>query len=319
MHTSNSFYCKICSNTTNNKFHQVKEMMFGFRDSFTYFECNACGCLQLVNPPNNLSKYYPSQQYYSFNTLTDNAIRRVLKKYLLKRLLKYYLGQYTIIGKILSTHYEYARKYAWVKYIKNISFNARVLDIGSGSGKYLLELYQVGFKNITGIDPYNTKIIQLNKDVTIFNYDISQVKDKYDFIILNHSLEHMEDQDFIFKQLKRVLNMNGKILIRIPITGGEAWKKYGVYWYQIDAPRHFFIHSLSSFIHLITQHGFQIDSFQFDSNDYQFKFSEQYQQNLTLFDDGNFTKEVYQKWREKAQDLNKNETGDQASFIIKYL
>ena len=319
MHTSNSFYCKICSNTTNNKFHQVKEMMFGFRDSFTYLECNACGCLQLVNPPSNLSKYYPAQQYYSFNTIADNGIKRVVKKYLLKRLLKYYLGQYTIIGKILSNHYEYARKYAWVKHIKNVSFNARVLDIGSGSGKYLLELYQVGFKNITGIDPYNPKIIQLNKDVTIFNYDISQVKDKYDFIILNHSLEHMEDQDFIFMQLKRVLNINGKILVRIPITGGEAWEKYGVYWYQIDAPRHFFIHSLSSFTQLITQHGFQIDSFQFDSNDYQFKFSEQYQQNLTLFDDANFTNELYQKWRAKAQVLNKNETGDQASFIIKYI
>jgi 2-polyprenyl-3-methyl-5-hydroxy-6-metoxy-1,4-benzoquinol methylase len=294
-------------------------MMFGFRDEFTYLECNACGCLQLVDPPNNLSKYYPSKQYYSFNKISEHPIKRIVKKYLLKKFFKFYLGQNTIIGKILSINYEYSRKYACVKHLKNIPLTSSILDIGSGSGKYLLELYHAGFKNITGIDPYNESIIELNSDIKIFNCTIDQINDKYDLIILNHSLEHMEDQDFIFTQLKRVLNVNGSGLIRIPITGEEAWKKYGVSWYQIDAPRHFFIHSLISFTQLITQHGFQIDSLQFDSNDYQFKFSEQYQQNLTLFDDGHFPKALYQKWREKAQVLNENKKGDQASFVIKYL
>lgn len=293
-------------------------MMFGFRDEFTYLECNACGCLQLVDPPNNLSKYYPSEQYYSFNLISENSFKRIVKKYLLTKLLKFYIGKYNLIGKILSINYEYARKYAWVKHLKNTSLNSSILDIGSGSGKYLLELYHLGFKNITGIDPYNATIIELSNDVKVYNYDISLVKESYDFIIMNHSLEHMEEQDFIFTQLKRVLNKDGKVLIRIPIVGGEAWKKYGVNWYQLDAPRHFFIHSLTSFTQLITQHGFLIDSLQFDSNDYQFKFSEQYQQNLTLLEDGHFSNAVYKNWRSRAKTLNQNQKGDQASFIIKY-
>ena len=310
--------CKICFNTNNNKYHDVKEMMFGFRDEFTYLECSVCGCLQLINPPSDLLKYYPANQYYSFNKISDNLVKRLVKKYFLNKLLKYYLGQYTIIGKILSTHYEFARKYAWVKYLKDTAFNSTILDIGSGTGKYLLELYQVGFKNITGIDPYNETIIRLNKEVKVYNFDISQVKDKYDLIILNHSLEHMEDQDFIFAQLKRVLNKDGKVLIRIPIVGGEAWQLYGVNWYQIDAPRHFFIHSLTSLKKLVTKHEFDIETIQFDSNDYQFKFSEQYLQNLTIFENGHFTRSIYQQWRKQSKVLIQNETGDQASIVLKY-
>jgi ubiquinone/menaquinone biosynthesis C-methylase UbiE len=318
MLTNNSIACKICSNSTNNQYHLVKEMMFGFRDEFTYLECNACGCLQLVDPPNNLSKYYPSAQYYSFNPISENSFKRFIKIFLITKLLKFYIGKYNLIGKILSINYDYARKYAWIKYLKNNNFNSSILDIGSGSGKYLLELYHLGFKKITGIDPYNATIIELNKDVKVYNYDISLVKESYDFIIMNHSLEHMEDQDFIFTQLKRVLNKDGKVLIRIPIVGGEAWKKYGVNWYQLDAPRHFFIHSLSSFSQLISHHGFQIESTEFDSNDYQFKFSEQYQQNLTLLEDGHFSNAVYKNWRSRANLLNQNQKGDQASLIIKY-
>ena len=51
--------CKICSNYENNKEFKIREMMFGFRDEFTYFECSKCGCLQIAKIPKNVEKYYP--------------------------------------------------------------------------------------------------------------------------------------------------------------------------------------------------------------------------------------------------------------------
>jgi hypothetical protein len=57
--------CSICGNTGGNKTHSVREMMFGMRDVFQYLECGACGCLQLLNIPKDMGKYYP-EQYYSF-------------------------------------------------------------------------------------------------------------------------------------------------------------------------------------------------------------------------------------------------------------
>jgi hypothetical protein len=72
--------CKICGNIEENKVFEIREMMFGFRDEFTYFECSKCGCLQIAEIPINMEKYYPSN-YYSFQKIySDNFIKKVLKR-----------------------------------------------------------------------------------------------------------------------------------------------------------------------------------------------------------------------------------------------
>ena len=43
--------CAICGNTERNRDFLAREMMFGFRDTFPYFECSACGCLQIAEIP----------------------------------------------------------------------------------------------------------------------------------------------------------------------------------------------------------------------------------------------------------------------------
>ena len=307
--------CKICSNSVGNKIHVVKEMMLGLREEFDYIECTNCGALSLVDIPKDLSKYYPHNKYYSFYNINHNLIIAFIKNQLLNKLLKYYRGRFNLIGKILSYNYNLNRKYSWVSNLKDIPFASKILDIGSGSGKYLLELFQLGYQDITGIDPYNPTDIILNNSVTVYNYDIENLKEKYDFILMNHSLEHMINQDHIFLELKRLLNPGGKVLIRIPFIG-HAWELYGVNWYQIDAPRHMTIHSINSFRLLCDKYNFNIDLIVHDSSDYQFKFSEQYTKDLTLFEDGNFSKLTFKNWRKKANELNLSNMGDQVSIMI---
>ena len=308
--------CKICSNSVDNKIHVVKEMMLGLREQFDYMECANCGALSLVHIPIDLSKYYPHNKYYSFYNTNHNFIIAFIKNQLLNKLLKYYRGRFNLIGKILSYNYNLNRKYSWVSNLKDIPFASKILDIGSGSGKYLLELFQLGYKDITGIDPYNPTNIKLNNSVTVYNCDIENLKDKYDFILMNHSLEHMINQDQIFLELKRLLNPGGKVLIRIPFIG-HAWELYGVNWYQIDAPRHMTIHSLKSLKILCNRHNLEIQFIAHDSNDYQFKFSEQYRLNLALFENAHFSKNSYINWQKKATKLNTENKGDQVSIMLK--
>ena len=308
--------CKICSNSVDNKIHVVKEMMLGLSEEFDYMECAKCGALSLVDIPKDLSKYYPHNKYYSFYNTNHNLIIAFIKHQLLNKLLKYYRGHFNLIGKILSYNYNLNRKYSWVSNLKDIPFASKILDIGSGSGKYLLELFQLGYKDITGIDPYNPTDIILNNSVTVYNCDIENLKEKYDFILMNHSLEHMINQDHIFLELKRLLNPGGKVLIRIPFIG-HAWELYGVNWYQIDAPRHMTIHSIKSFKILCNKHNLEIQFIAQDSNDYQFKFSEQYRLNLALFENAHFSKNTYINWRKKAAKLNTENKGDQVSIMLK--
>src|SRR5439155_15830776 len=56
--------CKICNNEKNNRLHKAREMAFGLRDEFTYLECRQCGCVQLLEVPADMGKYY-EQSYYS--------------------------------------------------------------------------------------------------------------------------------------------------------------------------------------------------------------------------------------------------------------
>ena len=58
--------CRACGNAEGNTAHFPKEMMFGWREVFEYFECGRCGCLQIAEIPADLGKYYPRDAYYSY-------------------------------------------------------------------------------------------------------------------------------------------------------------------------------------------------------------------------------------------------------------
>jgi len=76
--------CRVCEATAQGRTHIAREMMYGFRDEFEYYECPVCGCLQIQQVPSDLSKYYP-RDYYSFrNSLgmedtTPRGLRRLLR------------------------------------------------------------------------------------------------------------------------------------------------------------------------------------------------------------------------------------------------
>ena len=53
------YNCQICNAIDNYKIINTREMMFGTFEEFEYLECSYCGCLQLINPPQNTEKYYP--------------------------------------------------------------------------------------------------------------------------------------------------------------------------------------------------------------------------------------------------------------------
>ena len=56
--------CEICG-SGQSATHHTREMMLGLGDRFDYSECLGCGRLRLLNPPSDLSRYYPAD-YYSF-------------------------------------------------------------------------------------------------------------------------------------------------------------------------------------------------------------------------------------------------------------
>ena len=73
--------CRICENEERNISFKLKEMMYGLKDEFKYFQCAVCDCIQIVKPPDIINKYYPGDYYsYSTNTTVKRSEERRVGK-----------------------------------------------------------------------------------------------------------------------------------------------------------------------------------------------------------------------------------------------
>ena len=265
-----SYQCRICTNAVGNIPYIGREMMFGTGDEFSYFKCPVCGCLQIEKVPDSLDKYYPSD-YYSYRqkgtsfwgTFRDSLIRSFAQ-----------MG----IGRILPIHllsHKYAKYRQYKKlWLKGVDKESSLLDIGSGKGGLLNLLQVFGYENLTGIDPYIDGDVSYDNGVRIFKKDIYSLDKQYDFVMLHHAFEHIGDPHKSISRLSEVVTDNGRILIRIPVVDGYAWRKYQMNWFQVDAPRHLFLYSVKSMHMLAEEHGLEIESIVYDSEYRQFSISE---------------------------------------------
>jgi 2-polyprenyl-3-methyl-5-hydroxy-6-metoxy-1,4-benzoquinol methylase len=312
--------CKICGNEDKNDFYTVNEMMFGLRDSFSYFQCNRCKCLQIETIPADLSKYYPSN-YYSFREEKNPS---PLRKRLIHLRNKYAVFNSGVLGKLVYYFFPY-EKLRGLSQINNLDTKSKVLDVGCGSGYLLKDLKSLGFKNLTGIDPFlSDKLVTLN-EIDLQKKSIFEVNEKWDLVMFHHVFEHVKEQSETLAKVFSLLNENGKCLIRIPTVSSFAWKEYKENWVQLDAPRHLFLHSLESIKILAEKNKLKIESLEFDSTEFQLWGSEQYKRNIPLTDKKSYSQSpknsIFSFWdmyryKKIAKKLNRKSEGDSIAIVL---
>ena len=203
-----------------------------------------------------------------------------------------------------------------------INKNSSILDVGCGDGKFLSILKKGGFKDLTGIDLFIDDE-NIPSDINIIQSSLENFKPnhKYDLITSNHSFEHMDNQLENLKCFENLVNDNGIVVIRIPVKSEPIWKKYGVNWFQIDAPRHFYLHTIESFKILCSKTNLSIEDIIFDSYDTIFLNCEKYSRNISMRDkEWNTFKlddKTMNQLKSEIRALNENNEGDQAIFVLK--
>ncbi len=312
--------CKICGNDVDNKIFKIKDFQYGLDEEFDYFECSNCGCLQIKEIPSNIGKYYPDN-YGPHNSQVNG-----IKKFLESEIEKFYFSNKSILGKLLSYYPTVDTVIfgeVWYEYVeKNIANkNIPILDIGCGSGQFLQLLQKIGYNNLKGIDLFiDEERIPKGLDIVKVGLDEYEADEKFDIITLNHSFEHMDNQVENLSHIKNLLSDKGLIFLRIPVKSEYIWKEYGINWFQIDAPRHFILHTIKSFEILADKVGLKIKDIVFDSTHSQFTSSNRYKKGITLFDDSLSFEEVNENslkyYKDKTKELNEKRQGDQAIFIL---
>lgn len=310
--------CRICGNADGNRTHRVREMMLGTRDPFVYFQCGQCGCLQIDDYPEDISRYYPTD-YYAYQA-NDPAAR-----YRLKDRLRDARDRYLVFGTgLVGRCYAAFRPTSSLRRLAplGLTTESRVLDVGCGAGGFLRRLHRLGFRYLTGIDAFIPESREFTQHYRILKADLTSVTGQFDFIVLNHSLEHMPDQAAQLAELARLLAVGGTCMIRVPVVTGAAWERFGADWVQLDAPRHYYLHSEKSLALLASRTGLELMSVEYDSTGFQFVGSELYRRDIPLRESGAassrlFTRTQLRQFEAEARRLNQAGRGDQAVFCFR--
>lgn len=275
--------CRICGEEGEFQSYLVCELMQNTREEFEYFVCSKCNCLQISDVPVDLGKYYENN-YYSFS-------KPVIDESLL--------------------HLEH-------------NDMTKILDVGSGNGHWLIKCAMNGYGNLYGCDPFIEKDICYGNCVNIRKCTIHDMEgdNTFDHIRFGDSYEHMSDPVEVLTSAKRLLKDDGVIEVIIPTYPNIAFDMFGPYWYQIDAPRHIFLYSVSCIEYIVKKCGLNIKKIEYDSDAGQIIFSYFYQHKIPYT---SITKELIEEYfsleeiveiDEMTKEVNMKQYGDHMRVYI---
>ncbi|TPG44742.1 class I SAM-dependent methyltransferase [Flavobacterium pectinovorum] len=164
----------------------------------------------------NLGRYYESEDYISH---TDNKrslfekAYHVVKNMALKNKLNLINGEQSQKGKIL--------------------------DIGAGTGDFLLTAKNDGWETV-GVEPSErAKNIAIQKGISFVDEISDLENNSFDVITMWHVLEHVPNLEFQIQELKRLLKPTGTLIVAVPNFKSYDAKYYNEFWAAYDVPIHF--------------------------------------------------------------------------------
>jgi SAM-dependent methyltransferase len=182
-----------------------------------------------------LPKYYESEDYISH---TD--------------------GKRTLFEKIYHLVKRNAIKGKVSLITKQQQNKGHLLDIGCGTGDFLVEAKNQGW-TILGFEPnYDAKALANQKGV-LFTDDIFALPENtFDVVTMWHVLEHVPNLTEYIANLKRIVKSDGTIIIALPNFKSYDAKHYNRFWAAYDVPRHLWHFSKTSIKRLFSDVGMEL-------------------------------------------------------------
>lgn len=105
-----------------------------------------------------------------------------------------------------------------VKEITKFIKTGKVLEIGCSTG-LMLSLFKIKGFDVRGVELSRKaaeKAIEKGIDVKIAFFEKINFSEKFDLVVLNHTLEHMENPVDVLKKVKSILKPKGYVMIDLP-------------------------------------------------------------------------------------------------------
>lgn len=194
-------------------------------------ECNFCGVFFNCHEYDLFTKSFYEGQY---NSAIDSAgLERRFKK----------------IINLSSTESDNKRRVARIKKFlgeNGIGKDARVLDVGSGTGVFPYEMASLGYK-VSAVDPDPVSVKHMQKHISVENTWEGSISDipvlSFHLITFNKVLEHIQDPFELINGAVKRLKEKGLIYIELPY--GSDLVKDGLATKRAE----FFIEHFTTFTH----------------------------------------------------------------------
>jgi len=204
----------ICHKNRKFRFKEIirykNETVFPQYEGIIIGRCSSCGILKTF-PPAKSALFNPGQ---SRGTMYDKQSEKFTNIFL------------PIVNKI-----------------KHFKPKGKILDVGCATGLLLSLLKKEGYE-IAGIEPNRQAFIKTQKKIgkIIFNGTLKKYskihKGKFDCIIYNHVLEHVENVVEELQLAKKLLRKNGIIVIGLPNINNVIFFLRQKYWEPLMPNEH---------------------------------------------------------------------------------
>ena len=251
--------CPVCGGTERELAHRGlrDRVFFCAPGEWNLFRCLSCGPGYLDPRPNAATVGLAYSQYFTHHSAASvvepprSAWRRhrtAQRNAYLNARYGYQLSPASREPRGLSTERR-QRFDKQVAYLPYPGKGARLLDVGCGNGRFLMQMRATGWE-VAGVEPDPKAAAAANAaglNVKIGLLEAGTQPDAaFDAITMNHVIEHLHHPAETLRQCRRVLKPGGVISIATPNFAARGHEIFGADWFPLDPPRHLVLFTPSS-------------------------------------------------------------------------
>ncbi|MHB9073703.1 MAG: class I SAM-dependent methyltransferase [Desulfobaccales bacterium] len=259
--------CYLCGNKGEPIYANLPDRLFGAPGLWNLKKCpnTACGLIWLdpMPVPEAIAMAYVN--YFTHGAPGKSNSFGILKKFLMDTYLSRSLAypfknshwQKTaglLLTAVPSLRERIARSVAWLPYQPG----GRLLDIGCGSGAFLVKMAKLGWQ-AEGVEVDPAAVAQAHSqglEVRCGTLEEQRYPESvFDAITMFHVIEHVHEPVELLAECWRLLKKGGRLVVMTPNTTSWGHRIFKENWRELDPPRHLTLFSPDSMRLLAKQAG----------------------------------------------------------------